>query len=294
MRILHIDTGREMRGGQWQALLLMREQARAGHLPTLLAPASAALAEAATRRGIRVVRNLTALPGLSQHTEIVHCHDARAHTLAALLSSAPFVVSRRVAFAVRGGPLSRWKYRRAAHYLAVSEFVRQDLLRAGIPEERISLVPDGVELPRTLSTRSGGAVAIPSGDPRKGTALIEDSGANVKFARDVQHEMATARVFVYITEMEGLGSGALLAMAHAVPVIASRVGGLPEVVRDGETGLLVENEPGAIAAAIERLLADAALAARLGAAARRQVEENYTLPLLAGRTMAAYRKVLDV
>ena len=51
-----------------------------------------------------------------------------------------------------------------------------------------------------------------------------------------------AGFFVYITHSEGLGSGALLAMSAGVPVIASNVGGLPEAIRHGENGLLVEND----------------------------------------------------
>ena len=55
-----------------------------------------------------------------------------------------------------------------------------------------------------------------------------------------------AAILVYVTNSEGLGSGALLAMSAGIPVIASRIGGLPEVIRDGENGLLVENDETAI------------------------------------------------
>jgi glycosyltransferase involved in cell wall biosynthesis len=75
-------------------------------------------------------------------------------------------------------------------------------------------------------------------------------------------------------------------------VVASRVGGLPEIVRDGETGLLVENDPPAIAAAIRFLLENPELSARLGQAGRRAVEQQFTTGHMVRRTMEVYRQVL--
>ena len=75
--------------------------------------------------------------------------------------------------------------------------------------------------------------------------------------------------------------------------VASRVGGLPEVVRDRETGLLVDNAAAAVAAAIGELAHDPALARRLGQAGRRAVIENFTLDHMVRRTMEVYQKVLS-
>jgi len=76
--------------------------------------------------------------------------------------------------------------------------------------------------------------------------------------------------------VEGFGISLAEASACGVPVIAGRSGGIPAAVRDGETGLLVDAERAeAVAEAIGRLLGDAALRARLGAAGRRAVESHY-------------------
>ena len=76
--------------------------------------------------------------------------------------------------------------------------------------------------------------------------------------------------------VEGFGISLAEASACGVPVIAGRSGGIPEAVRDGETGLLVEAEQAeAVAEAVTRLLNDAALRARFGAAGRRAVEEYF-------------------
>lgn len=82
------------------------------------------------------------------------------------------------------------------------------------------------------------------------------------------------------TSVEGFGLVYLEAAAHALPIVAHRVGGVPEAVRDGETGLLVTpGRPAELAAAFERLFHDAALRRRLGEAgrgwaARNRWEEN--------------------
>ena len=91
---------------------------------------------------------------------------------------------------------------------------------------------------------------------------------------------------------ELLGLTALEAMASGTPVVASRIGGLAEVVVDGETGFLVE--PGDLAALHDRLaqlLADRRLAARLGANARELVVERFTWRACAERCLAAYREL---
>ena len=82
-------------------------------------------------------------------------------------------------------------------------------------------------------------------------------------------------------------------MSAAVPTIASRTGGLPEIVRHGETGLLVENRAPAIAAAMRSLVDDPAAALRMGAAGRRRVEEGFTVEAMVRRTMEVYRQVLS-
>jgi glycosyltransferase involved in cell wall biosynthesis len=91
---------------------------------------------------------------------------------------------------------------------------------------------------------------------------------------------------------ELLGLTALEAMASGTPVIASRIGGLAEVVVDGQTGFLVE--PGDVAALRDRLtlvLSDHRLAARLGANARDLVVQRFTWRACAQRCLAAYRSL---
>src|SRR5205823_4998663 len=92
---------------------------------------------------------------------------------------------------------------------------------------------------------------------------------------------------------EGYGIACAEAMAHGRPVVASAVGGLRDLVVDGETGLLVP--PGDVAAlrkALERLLGDADLRARLGAAARERARELLTWDRAVAQTVTAYDDAL--
>ena len=294
MRILHLDAGNEMRGGQWQALRLIEGLAAHGTESTLLAPEGSPLFERARRGRFRVEPlGLRRLLRLARQHDLIHAHDARTHTLALTAAGVPLVVARRVAFPVR----SRWKYRRARFFIAVSEFVKAVLKDGGVPEERIAVVYDGVPL---LNPAGGKAVLAlaNSGDPQKGAPLAQEAAClasvPLQLTADLERDLPLAAVFVYLTHSEGLGSAALLAMSAGVAVVASRVGGLPEIIRHGETGLLVENSAPAIAKVIRDLTDTPALAARLGQAARRTVEEKFTNDKMVRHTVEVYRHVLQV
>jgi glycosyltransferase involved in cell wall biosynthesis len=292
MRILHLDAGRELRGGQWQVLRLLEGLAAEGVECTLLARSGAPLFEAARKNGYHVEPlGLARTVLLARRHDLLHAHDARSHTLGALVRPDALLVSRRVAFAPGGG----WKYARARHYLAVSEYVKTVLESAGVPQEKISVVYDGVPL---LERAQGAAVVAPAylGDPQKGAPLAMEAarraGVALQLSNNLEEDLKEAAVFVYITHSEGLGSGALMAMSAGVPVVASRSGGLREIIRHRENGLLVENNVEEIAAAIRELLADPLLARRLGDAARRAVIDGFTVGHMVRRTMDVYRREL--
>jgi glycosyltransferase involved in cell wall biosynthesis len=296
--ILHIDSGTEMRGGQWQALYLIRGLIAAGHRARLLAPENSPLMKAAAAQKVDVqALSLGRLLRAASGVDLLHAHDARAHTLA-LLTRKPLVVSRRVAFAVRRGVASRWKYRRATHFIAVSQCVKRVLVEAGVEPGKITVVYDGVPVdgwPKT-SDRSR-VVAVDLEDPGKGKRVIEEAAAladvPVHFSSNLIRDLPQAGIFVYITDLEGLGSAVLLAMAAGAPVLASRVGGLPEIVEDGVTGLLTGNEPKAVARQIQRLLTDHPLASRLAASARIRVEKEFSTEHMVNQTLRVYERILD-
>lgn len=105
----------------------------------------------------------------------------------------------------------------------------------------------------------------------------------------IVHFYASADVIAIPSIYEPLSIVALEAMSMERPVVASRVGGIPEIVSDGVTGILVPpSEPLALANAIDEVLTDRDLASRLGKKARSVVKESFTWERVANRTLKAY------
>ena len=288
MHILQIDAGRDMRGGQWQVLRLLEGLRDAGVAAQLAARPDSPLAQRARERKLSVVP--LDLAAVRLRPDLGHVHDSRSHTLAALLARAPIVVSRRVAFPIGTGPLSRWKYGRASHYIAVSGFVGQRLSGGGVPPRRISIVYDGV--PLLPPTEAGSRILAPPPSPDKPAEMYQLPGVEVHFAENLEADLKTAAIFVYMSMSEGLGSAVLLAMSAAVPVIAARTGGIPEIIRHEHNGLLVDPQPASLAAAIRRLQGDPVLARTLGRNARQTVAETFSIDNMVQGTIRVYNQVL--
>jgi glycosyltransferase involved in cell wall biosynthesis len=101
-------------------------------------------------------------------------------------------------------------------------------------------------------------------------------------------------VFVMSSVTEGLGTSALDAMAAGRPVVATRAGGLSEVVDDGETGLLVPiRDAPALATAITRLLKDEAWRGQCGRTALERVRRRFTAARMVDETVAVYARLAD-
>ncbi len=108
------------------------------------------------------------------------------------------------------------------------------------------------------------------------------------FRNDVEDLLRAADLFCISSYLEGLGTSILDAMAAGLPVVATRTGGIPEIVADGETGLLVPpRDPEALAGALERLASDAELRAAMGNRGRDRVRA-YSADRTADLTRAVY------
>ncbi len=110
---------------------------------------------------------------------------------------------------------------------------------------------------------------------------------------DVPQLMGRLSAFCLTSRDEGLPNVVLEAMAAGCPVVATRVGGVPEVIHDGFNGLLVESEDAAgMAAALDRLLTERGLAARLSAAALDVVKKEFSCASMAQAMERVYRLAL--
>jgi glycosyltransferase involved in cell wall biosynthesis len=163
----------------------------------------------------------------------------------------------------------------------------------GVLEERKGhavLIDAATRMPRPVAVRYVfcGAGSL---EPRLREAVAY-SGLAVHFAgfrRDVAACLAAADVVVLPSLHEGLGVAALEAMAAGRPVVASRVGGLAEVIDDGVTGLLVPpRDPEALGAALGALAADAERRRAMGAHALQRVRARFSSAAMAEGTLACY------
>ena len=358
MNVLHLDTGREWRGGQAQVLLLVEGLRARGHACRLLAPRGPLL-ERAAAAGIAVTpwRPLSEWDPLSAFqalgairasgAEIVHCHSAHAHppgALAAAWARVPVVVSRRVDFPVAGNPLSALKYRMPVdRYFCISRGVIEAMAGSGVPHGRLALVPSGVKMPdaravagaadlRTLIGAPPGAEVVGTvaalaphknhADLARAAAIVLRERPEVRFAwvgegecrpalerqiaelgiggrvhllgfrDDARALLAQFTLFALSSYLEGLCTSLLDAQALGVPVVATAVGGIPDVVEDGRTGLLSPGrDPQAFAARLLDALRDPAGAARRAEAARVSVRA-FSADAMVERTLQEYDSVL--
>jgi starch synthase len=163
-------------------------------------------------------------------------------------------------------------------------------------------LPDGAQL--VLCASSPDTVEIAAEVDAEVSALLV-AGADVRWLRDplprdaLVRLLSTATVFVCPSVYEPLGIVNLEAMACGVPVVATAVGGIPEVVDDGETGLLVGYDPAdpsafeaGLASAIGELVGDPVRAHQMGARGRARAEAEFGWPSIAARTVEIYADVV--
>ncbi|MCP9485384.1 MAG: glycosyltransferase family 4 protein [Gaiellaceae bacterium MAG52_C11] len=251
----------------------------------------------------------------ARDADLVHAHWLPSGLVAALTGK-PYLVQlwgTDVELARRAPWLARPILRRAQTVVGTSNALIEAARELGA--RHVELIPTGVELPPEpappsepprvlfagrLSPEKGieDFLRATDGFPRvilgSGPVAVPEAVAFVPPSQ-VGEYYERAAVVCVPSRREGVGMTAREAMAHGRPVVATAVGGLPDAIRDGETGLLVPpRDPLALRNAIERLLDDAELRARLGSAARAHAEREFSwrtatasLVALYGRTAAS-------
>lgn len=166
LRSLHIDAGRAWRGGQRQVFLLTTALRARGKEPLVVGVGGSPLLERLQAAGIATasipmrsdwdLRSAQRLRSIIRawHPDVVHAHDARAHavSLIALAGDAtPLIVTRRVTFPLKS---VRVKYGlRVTRFIAISNAVRNAMVRSGVDGQRIDVVHSGVPTPTAPSPR---------------------------------------------------------------------------------------------------------------------------------------------
>jgi glycosyltransferase involved in cell wall biosynthesis len=165
VRPLVVDLGRDYRGGQHQALLLLRGLRARGQTPELITLGDSLLARRAKDAGVSVHgvppgrRRLAAALVIhrlvrERRVDVVHANEPHALTsawIARAHRSVPLVASRRIALALSTNSFSLARYRAAGRIVAVSNFVRKSVVASGLAEEFLEVIYDGVEIPALIS-----------------------------------------------------------------------------------------------------------------------------------------------
>jgi glycosyltransferase involved in cell wall biosynthesis len=277
---------------------LRQQPARALFLPLMLGQFRRAAARAA--RG----------------ADLVHAHWLPSGAIAASLRK-PYVVQlwgTDVELARRAPAFARPILRRAKLTICASNALAEAARELGASEVRV--IPGGVDLPERVAEEAEPPEVLFAGRLSAEKGILDllaaaDNGIKLTIVGDgplrdqvpgalgfVPHDelgalLERAAVVAVPSRREGFGVVCAEAMAHGRPVVAGAVGGLLDLVVDGETGLLVPpQDPPALREALKRLLADRRLRRELGAKARRRVEENYTWDRVTDLTLAAYEDAL--
>jgi glycosyltransferase involved in cell wall biosynthesis len=360
MRILHIDTGTVLRGGQEFLLLLAQGLRKRGHQQTIACPEGSALEQSARAGGYDVLptpagdryylSTVRAIRRFQRQNpcDIVHAHDARGQNvswLSTLGRRGKRIAGRLVVFQPRNLFFHRWKYTHTCDLvIALSPAVKETMVRNGVPDRQIEVVMGGIYFPEELpepearprmraawglaeddfvvshlaafTSEKGQGEALEAlrillpghpkirmilagegplrNDPAMQARLERTRGAAQLpgYVKPTPDFYAGCDLFLLNSSSEALGLSVLYAMAYGLPVIASRVGGLPDVVADGVTGWLIPpGDPRTLAAAISEAAADPGRLRRFGEQARERAR-MFSSAVTAERTEALYHRVL--
>jgi glycosyltransferase involved in cell wall biosynthesis len=276
---------------------LRRQPWRAALLPAMLASFSHAARRA------------------SRDADLVHAHWLPAGAVA-LTTGKPFVVQlwgTDVELARRARPLARRVLRRARLVICASNALADSAHALGAREVRV--IPSGVEVPERVGDEADPPQVLFAGRLSQEKGILElveaANGMPLVVAGDgplrdrvpgalgfVPHHALgplyeQAAVVAVPSHREGFGVVCAEAMAYGRPVVAGAVGGLLDLVADGETGLLVPpRDVPALRGALEQLLGDTGLRRRMGDAARERVRAHFAWPAVTDATLAAYEEAL--
>jgi glycosyltransferase involved in cell wall biosynthesis len=247
--------------------------------------------------------------------DLVHAHWLPSAAVA-LLTRKPVVAQlwgTDVELAERVPWLARAVLRRAEVVVAPSTVLAEAARRLGANE--VAVIPSGVDVADEVADEDEPPFVLYAGrlSPEKGVLELVEAANGIPLVivgdGPLRERVPGGRGFVTHDELlklyeraavvavpsyrEGFGVVCAEAMAHARPVVASSVGGLLDLVADGETGIHVPpGDVAALRAALQRLLADRELRRRLGEAGRERVRERFSWTAVTDATIAAYARTL--
>jgi glycosyltransferase involved in cell wall biosynthesis len=218
VRPLLVDLEPSWRGGQNQALLLLKGLRELGHSPELVTAQGSALGERAEAAQIsvhHVSRGFFRLPAarkirqlLGTHRfDLIHANEAHAVSAAWLAGAhqrIPFVISRRVGYPIGKSALARARYHAAARIVANSQWVADQAAASGAPREKITVIYEGAEIPLRFTPQQRTAArarwGISADTPLLGCVgvLLPDKGQEwlIRALAEIRRDTPTAKLLL--------------------------------------------------------------------------------------------------
>jgi len=362
INILHIDSESTWRGGENQLLLLHQGLIQLGHSSMIITQPNSELAiklrmmnENFVEIPMRSEFDFPAAGKISRiiknkRIHIIHTHTAHSHSIGVLAKmlrrSVKLIAHRRVDFPLKKNIFSRMKYSKTDRIIAISEGVKNALLKSGIEEKRIAIVYSGIDLSRFdrkfdldalrkeyriiegkfivgniahLAEHKGHKYLIESAkivtEQAQDTLFVivgegklklelkllaRKLGVNDKiiftgFREDIPELLYIFDIFVLSSYLEGLCTSLMDAMVMRKAIVATNVGGIPEVVKDGVNGILVPpKNPEKLAEAILTLRHNDELRKNMGNAGRNIVEEKFSSARMVLNVEKVYYDILKI
>jgi glycosyltransferase involved in cell wall biosynthesis len=314
LRIAHINLAKGYRGGERQAELLIRALADLGQEQVLVARSDRPLANRLGDAGIEIrgCAGLWSAFRATRGVDVVHSHEGRGVYVAWLryeVSGTPYVITRRVNNPLGESRLTRRAYTRASCVASVAADVARIVeefdgrIKSCVIHSSSSSLPVDSATARSIRDRFPGKWIVGNvgalDNAQKGQEYIievarrlESSHPNFQFLL-VGGGGDEAMLRELAGNKEGIGGILLDAMDRALPIIASRVGGLPEIIRDGENGILIDpRSPDQLEAAILSLYDDPDLRRSMGARGR-EFSHDFTAEAMAQRYLELYTQATE-
>lgn len=340
MNILHIDTETGFRGGELQVVLLMEGLKARGHNNFLVAPENSPLTKKAnsfaeavfpisTRRIFDIfnIFKICRFIDFSQ-ADVLHLHTSHSLLIGGLagrIKDAPVVFTKRVDFPIKG----RFKYNRLTDkIIAISKAVKGVLNKAGIEEDKITVVHSGIDTEKFDGVQKAEHLFREFNIPKKNLVIgtiahltdhkghiyllqaipkilkeipncfflfvgggelkellvekarilgVKDKVIFTGFREDIPKILSILDLFVLPSHLEGLCTSLMDALYMQVPIVATTAGGIPEVISNGKTGLLVPpKDPVALAEAVVELMKDEDKKKAFAKRGKKKISEKFT------------------
>jgi len=217
-------------------------------------------------------------------------------------------VSKQVEFALLNWiPSNKGKTKVISNAVPIPKFLNPcsvktyDILFVGrlVREKGIEILLKAIKILKGEYSRKLKIAIVGDGELKENlNNLTAELGVNreVKFLgvrKDVKELMVSSKIFVLPSRWEGFGIVIIEAMSNMLPVIATNVGGIPELIEDGKDGILVPPEnPKALARAISNLLENEELREKLSKTAYRKVREKYSINAYSVRMLDFYKSLV--